>query len=113
MCALVTGVQTCALPISYGKQRGNENTHYSEHQVFAKWFPENSDPCQAQPFCNNANAAIRRSLWQKSPYDEALTGLEDLAWARQALTAGRRIAYVAEAEEIGRAACRERVGQYV
>src|SRR3546814_3021785 len=100
MCALVTGVQTCALPISYGKQRGNENTHYSEHQVFAKWFPENSDPCQAQPFCNNANAAIRRSLWQKSPYDEALTGLEDLAWARQALTAGRRIAYVAEAEVV-------------
>src|SRR3546814_19466731 len=100
MCALVTGVQTCALPISYGKQRGNENTHYSEHQVFAKWFPENSDPCQAQPFCNNANAAIRRSLWQKSPYDEALTGLEALAWARQALTAGRRIDCVAAAEVV-------------
>src|SRR3546814_3431064 len=57
--------------LTYGKQRGNENTHYSEHQVFAKWFPENSDPCQAQPYCNNANAAIRRSLWQKSPYDRS------------------------------------------
>lgn len=89
-----------SIALTYGKQRGNENTHYSEHQVFAKWFPENSDPCQAQPFCNNANAAIRRSLWQKSPYDEALTGLEDLAWAKQALSAEHRIAYVAEAEVV-------------
>jgi glycosyltransferase involved in cell wall biosynthesis len=45
----------------YGKQRGNKTTHFSEHQIYAKWFPEASKPHQENPFCNNANAAIRRS----------------------------------------------------
>jgi len=83
--------------LSYGQQRGYEGTRFSEHQVFAKWFPERSEPRQAHPFCNNANAAIRRSLWEAHPYDETLPGLEDLAWASWAMEQGRAIAYVAEA----------------
>lgn len=84
----------------YGKQRGNEITNFSERQVFAKWFPDHSDRNQGHPFCNNANAAIRRSLWERFPYDETLTGLEDLAWAKQVAGAGYRIAYEANAEVI-------------
>ena len=86
--------------LSYGKQRGGETSKYSEHQVFRSWFPDQSVPRQAHPFCNNANAAIRRSLWQQHPYDEQLTGLEDLAWARWLLTQGQSLAYAAEAEII-------------
>ncbi|MDF9795207.1 rhamnosyltransferase [Catalinimonas alkaloidigena] len=84
----------------YGKQRGNEQSQYSEHQVFAKWFPEVSDQNQLHPFCNNANAAIRRSLWQIIPYDESLTGLEDLDWARKVKAIGYKIVYSAKAEII-------------
>ena len=65
----------------YGKQRGDERTRYSERRVFATWFPETSDLNQPHPFCNNANAAVRRSIWKGLPYDETLTGLEDLDWA--------------------------------
>jgi glycosyltransferase involved in cell wall biosynthesis len=86
--------------LTYGKQRGNEITKYSEHQIFAKWFPETSDFEQTHPFCNNANAAIRRSLWQQFQYDETLTGLEDIDWAKKAIQLGYKIAYVAEAEII-------------
>ncbi|MHB8856597.1 MAG: glycosyltransferase family 2 protein [Bellilinea sp.] len=86
--------------LSYGKQRGGKTSKYSEHQVFRSWFPDQSVPHQAHPFCNNANAAIRRSLWQQHPYDEQLTGLEDLAWARWLLTQGQFLAYTAEAEII-------------
>lgn len=86
--------------LSYGKQRGAPATHFSEHQVFAHWFPDVSQSRQPHPFCNNANAAIRRSLWQTRPYDETLTGLEDLAWAKAIQEAGYGIAYVAEAEVI-------------
>lgn len=82
----------------YGRQRGNEITKYSEHQVFAKWFPETPDPSQIHPFCNNANAAIRRQVWEKLPYDETLTGLEDLDWAKRAQRLGYQIAYQPEAE---------------
>ncbi len=84
----------------YGKQRGNGTTKYSEHQIFARWYPEEPDASQKHPFCNNANAAIRRSVWQQLPYDESLTGLEDLSWARQAMESGHRIAYAAEAEVV-------------
>jgi glycosyltransferase involved in cell wall biosynthesis len=84
--------------LTYGKQRGDASTKFSEHQFFAQWFPEDSQLRQPHPFCNNANAAIRRSWWEAQPYDEVLTGLEDLAWARTAMDRGGAIAYVAEAE---------------
>jgi len=84
----------------YGKQRGNDATKFSEHQVFAKWFPEQSDLVQDHPFCNNANAAVRRSVWESLRYDEMITGLEDLDWAKKVISAGHRIAYVADAEVV-------------
>lgn len=86
------------IALVYGKQRGNEITKYSEHQVFAKWFPNESNSHQNYPFCNNANAAIRQSLWKQLPYDEGLTGLEDLDWAKRVMQLGYKIAYAAEAE---------------
>jgi glycosyltransferase involved in cell wall biosynthesis len=84
--------------ITYGKQRGAETTQFSEHQVFARWYSETSQHRQTHPFCNNANAAIRQSLWEQRPYDEMLTGLEDLEWAKWVIDQGFSIAYVAEAE---------------
>jgi glycosyltransferase involved in cell wall biosynthesis len=84
----------------YGKQRGDERTKYSERQVFAAWFGEQPNPAQDHPFCNNANAAIRRSLWERLPYDESLTGLEDIAWARAAMGLGYRIVYEPAAEVV-------------
>jgi glycosyltransferase involved in cell wall biosynthesis len=89
-----------AVGLVYGKQRGNEITKFSEHQVFLKWFPDRSVANQASYFCNNANCAIRRSLWEALPYDESLTGLEDIAWAKEAKRRGARICYVGDAEII-------------
>ena len=83
--------------LSYGKQRGAATTKYSEHQFFRQWFPEIPNFKQSYPFCNNANAAIRRELWESRPYDETLTGLEDLAWARKIMDEGFRVAYAADA----------------
>jgi rhamnosyltransferase len=84
----------------YGRQHGNHATKFSEHQVFAQWFPETSDLNQNHPFCNNANAAVRRSVWERIRYDETLTGLEDLAWAKQVISAGFRIGYKSDAEVV-------------
>jgi len=86
--------------LTYGRQRGCETSKFSEHQVFARWFPEGSGLRQDHPFCNNANAAIRRDLWEKHAYNETLPGLEDLAWARWAHEQGHVITYVAEAEVV-------------
>jgi glycosyltransferase involved in cell wall biosynthesis len=84
----------------YGKQRGPESTKYSEQQIFAHWFPEQSNLNQNHPFCNNGNAAIRRALWEQLPYNDELTGLEDLDWAHRVMALGYRLAYVAEAEVV-------------
>jgi rhamnosyltransferase len=86
--------------LTYGRQCGDERTRYSERQIFAKWFPTRSNSCQDNPFCNNANAAVRRSIWEQLPYDETLTGLEDLDWAARVMRLGYRIAYVAEADVV-------------
>lgn len=86
--------------LTYGKQRGSESTHFSELQIFRTWYPEHSVARQPFPFCNNANSAIRRSLWLSHPYDENLPGLEDLAWAKWAQENGSSVHYVAEAEVI-------------
>ncbi|SDB05643.1 glycosyltransferase [Bauldia litoralis] len=84
----------------YGMQRGNEITKFSERQIFVKWFPDEPAPRQSSYFCNNANCAIRRSLWESFPYDETLTGLEDIAWSKQLKRGGMQITYANEAEVI-------------
>ncbi len=94
---LVAPFENPAIVLTYGRQIGDENTKYSENQIFGKWFPAQSAIPQNHPFCNNANAAIRRSVWAGIPYDEELTGLEDLAWAKRAMQQGHQVAYVAEA----------------
>lgn len=86
--------------LAYGKQRGPDFAKFSEQQVFHQWYPDESKTKQITAFCNNANAAIRKSLWKKKPYDEEITGLEDLAWSKWAKEQGYDITYVAEAEII-------------
>jgi rhamnosyltransferase len=81
----------------YGQQTGDDRTHFSELEVLRRWFPEIGDENQESPFCNNANCAVRASAWRDLPYDEELTGLEDLDWAKRALAAGWKIVYEANA----------------
>jgi glycosyltransferase involved in cell wall biosynthesis len=95
---LVACFQDPQVALVYGRQTGNHLTKFSEHEHFSKMFSETSIPRQDHPFCNNANAAVRRALWKKRPYDEELPGLEDLDWAKWALEQGHFIAYCAEAE---------------
>jgi len=89
-----------AIALTYGRQRGDENSKFSEHQIFARWYPDQSVSPQNHPFCNNANAAVRRSVWEAHPYNETLTGLEDLAWAKEVRSMGYEVSYVAEAEVV-------------
>ena len=86
--------------LSYGKQRGGPTTKYSEHRVFEQCFPGHSAARQDPSFCNNANAAIRRALWERYPYDEDLTGLEDLDWATRVRKSGFEVSYAAAAEVV-------------
>lgn len=94
---LLSGFDDDRVAAVYGKQRGVAESHFSERQIFRKWFPDMSIARQDNPFSNNANCSIRRELWEEFPYDESLTGLEDVAWAQQVMRHGWWISYRAEA----------------
>jgi len=81
----------------YGMQRGTPESHFSEQRIFRRWYPDTSVKHQAGSFINNANCAVRRSVWEEFPYDEALTGLEDVDWAERVMRDGWRINYRADA----------------
>ena len=83
--------------LSFGRQVTPPDGRFSERRLLERWFPAESRIDREHPFCNNANAAIRRELWLDRPYDEELTGLEDLAWAKELLATGGALAYVADA----------------
>jgi glycosyltransferase involved in cell wall biosynthesis len=86
-----------AVGIAYGRQVGDDRTKYSEGKVMHKWFPDESVWDQGHPFSNNANALVRRSVWNDLRYDEELTGLEDLEFAKRAQALGVKVSYVADA----------------
>lgn len=82
---------------SYGRQMGGPDTHWSEHRIFAKYFPEQSDVPQQGIYCNNANSAILKSIWKRYKFDEHLTGLEDMHLAQRIVAESHKVGYVAEA----------------
>jgi len=83
--------------LTYGKQIGVETSKFSEHQIFRRWFPDESIEKQDNPFCNNANACIRFEFWKINKYDETLTGLEDVDYGVRILKQRFDISYVADA----------------
>ena len=79
---------------TYGRQVGGGNTRYSEHRIFSKYYPDSPESMQSVYYCNNANAALSQSVWEKYRFDEELTGLEDMALAQRLVQDGGRVAYV-------------------
>lgn len=101
--------------LSYGGQTGDHRSNFAEIQLLKRWFPDDGGTLDQQnPFCNNANCAVRRSLWEDEPYDESLTGLEDMAFARQIRSLGHHIAYVpgAKVAHVHEEAARQTFNRY-
>jgi glycosyltransferase involved in cell wall biosynthesis len=82
---------------AYGRQIGHATTKFSERQVFAKYFPASVTAAPGGIFCHNANAALRTDVWARHPFDEDLTGLEDMELAKRLIRDGEIVAYVPEA----------------
>ena len=83
---------------AYGGQVGDSSTHFSERQIFTKYFPAESKLPQEGFYCNNANSALLRSEWELVRFDEEITGLEDMFLAKELVQRGWRLAYVADAK---------------
>ena len=80
--------------MSYGRQVGDPISNFSEKMDFKSHFGL-VEMKQSRPdyFCNNANALIRKDLWIDHPFDESLTGLEDIEWSKYWLDQGYKVVY--------------------
>ena len=87
------------IAMTYGKQVGDKGANYGEEMDFIRQFSD-KEIIQEKPnyFCNNANSMIRKDLWTEHPFDEALTGLEDIEWSKYWMDKGYKIIYKPDAE---------------
>ena len=44
-------------------------------------------------FFHNANSALRRDMWEKYPFDENVTNIEDRVWGEKVISEGYKIVY--------------------
>ena len=49
------------------------------------------------PFFHNANSALSRKIWEKFPFDEECTNIEDRIWGKKIISLGYQISYEPEA----------------
>jgi glycosyltransferase involved in cell wall biosynthesis len=95
---LVAALHDPRTAMVYGQQQGSADSKFSERRDFARTF--GTHPRTLAPpdfFANNANSAVRRELWERHRFDEALPGLEDVEWAKHWMEQGYRVVYAAAA----------------
>ena len=81
-------------PMSYGGQRGHPLSNYAESRDFERIYgPETKRFRAPHFFANNANSALRKDAWETYKFDGALTGLEDMEWAKHWVLSGKTVAY--------------------
>ncbi len=49
------------------------------------------------PFFHNANSAVRKSIWEKIPFDGKVTNVEDRIWGKKVIDEGMTLVYEPEA----------------
>ena len=90
---LLEPLRDAAVAGSYGKQLPLAGTLPYEQRNLLTGFPFGSRRQTSHAFFHNANAALRREVWERTPFDETLPGLEDRDWARRVLAAGWQLVY--------------------
>jgi 2-desacetyl-2-hydroxyethyl bacteriochlorophyllide A dehydrogenase len=95
---LVAPLRDATAAMVYGGQRGHEISKFSEARDFERMFPSHRYQVHPDdPFANNANSAVKRSLWEIHPFDEGLPGLEDIEWAKHWMKKDLKVLYEPEA----------------
>lgn len=82
----------------FGRQLGHPTSKFSETMDFKRIF--GTTPIDSNiplDYVNNANAAIRKELWEKHQFDEYLFGLEDVDWTKRVTNKGYLVRYEPDA----------------
>ncbi|HOX09685.1 MAG TPA: glycosyltransferase [Candidatus Omnitrophota bacterium] len=81
----------------YGRQEPMSFTPDSDKRDLTLVFGLDRKVQEKDSFFHNANSAMRKEAWQKYPFDEAVTNIEDRVWAKRVLEQGYKIVYEPEA----------------
>ncbi|OGH61772.1 MAG: hypothetical protein A3G34_14155 [Candidatus Lindowbacteria bacterium RIFCSPLOWO2_12_FULL_62_27] len=95
---LIEPLRTEPIAMVFGRQFGSERSKYSEQRDLAQTFTSRREILRTNRLIgNNANAAIRRDLWEQHPFRENLPGIEDLDFAKYWIGRGYQVVYEPEA----------------
>ena len=90
---LVAGLDDEAVAGVYGRQEPLAFTPDLDKRDLLITFGLDPRVQVKDSFFHNANSAFRRSTWEKFPFDEKVTNIEDRIWANQVQMAGMKILY--------------------
>ena len=77
---------------AFGRQLAIDHADPFEAVELNLWFPDWSEARPSSSF-SNANGALRRSLWEQHPFDEAVMIGEDTVWAKHILKQNYKLMY--------------------
>ena len=77
----------------YGRQEPLAFTPDSDKRDLSIIFGLDKKVQRHDSFFHNANSMIRKDLWEKIPFDEIITNIEDRLWAEKILQEGYNIVY--------------------
>lgn len=78
----------------YGKQEPLPDTNDFDKRDLWTTFGQERRVQQGQDyFFHNANSLIRKAVWETTPFNEELSGVEDRDWAKRVLADGYQIVY--------------------
>jgi len=81
----------------YGRQEAMSFTPDSDKRDLLITFGLDKKVQIKDSFFHNANSMIRRDVWEKIPFDDHVTNIEDRVWAKKVLDHGFKIIYEPEA----------------
>ena len=81
----------------YGRQLPVEFTTPSDKRDLLLTFGLDRKVQKRDSFFHNANSMIRRDIWERFPFDESVTNIEDRLWGRDVIAAGLTIVYEPDA----------------
>ena len=96
--ALLKNFQTSNVAGVYGRQLPLQHTSSVDKRDLLMVFGLDRKVQKKDYFFHNANSMIPRSIWEKFPFDEDVTNIEDRVWGKEVITAGYNIIYDPDAE---------------
>lgn len=97
LSGLLAGFEDEKVAGVYGRQEPMSFTSDTDKRDLLTVFGLDKKVQHKDSFFHNANSMIRRDIWEKIPFDEKTTNIEDRLWAKEVLKAGYKLVYEPEA----------------